>query len=34
MIGHRIVFESAGKAVLQPFEIPQLKVDEVLLEND
>lgn len=34
MIGRRIVFESVGKAVLQPFEIPQLKADEVLMEND
>jgi len=34
MTGRQIVFESIGKAVLKPFDIPQLKADEVLLEND
>jgi 2-desacetyl-2-hydroxyethyl bacteriochlorophyllide A dehydrogenase len=34
MTGQCIVFESAGKAALKPFDIPPLKPDEVLLEND
>ena len=34
MTGYYIIFESKGKAVLKEFEIPQLKADEVLLEND
>ena len=34
MTGHYIVFESIGKAVLQPFEVPQPKTGEVLIEND
>jgi threonine dehydrogenase-like Zn-dependent dehydrogenase len=34
MTGHYIVFESAGKTVLRNFEIPSLKDDEVLLENE
>jgi len=34
MIGHVVVFKSIGHAVLETFEIPQLKPDEVLLEND
>jgi 2-desacetyl-2-hydroxyethyl bacteriochlorophyllide A dehydrogenase len=32
--GQYVVFESAGKALLKDFEIPDLKSDEVLLEND
>lgn len=34
MVGHYIVFESLGKAVLKPFDVPQPKAGEVLLEND
>lgn len=34
MAGSYIVFESIGKAVLRPFEVPQPKAGEVLLEND
>lgn len=34
MTGHYIVFESAGKATLKSFDIPTLKPNEVLLEND
>ena len=34
MTGSYIVFESIGKAVLKPFEVPQPKAGEVLLENE
>lgn len=34
MTGHCIVFESVGKTVFKDFEIPALKEDEVLLENE
>jgi 2-desacetyl-2-hydroxyethyl bacteriochlorophyllide A dehydrogenase len=34
MTGQYIVFESAGKAVLKPFEVPDPKPGEVLLENE
>ena len=34
MTGHYIVFESVGKAVLKPFEVPEPKAGEVLLENE
>ena len=34
MTGNYIVFESLGKAVLKPFEVPLPKAGEVLLEND
>lgn len=33
MTGHTIVFESIGKAVLNPFEVPSPGPGEVLLEN-
>ena len=34
MTGHYIIVESRGKATLKPFEVPQPKAGEVLLEND
>ena len=34
MIGYYIVFEAKGKAALREFEVPELKADEVLIEND
>ncbi len=34
MTGHYIVFESIGRAVLKPFDVPQPKAGEVLLENE
>lgn len=34
MTGSHIVFESIGKAALKPFEVPQPKAGEVLLENE
>jgi len=34
MTGHYVVFESIGKAVVKPFEVPQPAAGEVLLEND
>ena len=34
MTGHYVVFESVGKAVLKPFEVPRPANGEVLLEND
>ncbi len=34
MTGHVVVVESVGQAVLKPFEVPQPKPGEVLLEND
>lgn len=34
MTGHYVVFESIGKAVLRPFEVPQPKAGEVLIENE
>jgi len=34
MTGHCVVVESIGQAVLKPFEVPQPKPGEVLLEND
>lgn len=34
MTGHYIVFESIGRAVLKPFEIPRPGPGEVLIEND
>ncbi len=34
MTGHYIVFESVGKAVLKPFQVPEPKAGEVLLENE
>ncbi len=34
MIGHCVVFESVGQAVLKPFEVPALKTGEVLLKNE
>jgi len=34
MTGSYIVFESVGKAVLKPFEVPQPKAGEVLLEHE
>jgi 2-desacetyl-2-hydroxyethyl bacteriochlorophyllide A dehydrogenase len=34
MVGHYIVFEALGKAALKPFDVPQPKAGEVLLEND
>ena len=34
MTGHYIAFESIGKAVLKPFEVPRPGAGEVLLEND
>ncbi len=34
MTGRYVVFESVGKAVLKPFEVPRPAAGEVLLEND
>jgi 2-desacetyl-2-hydroxyethyl bacteriochlorophyllide A dehydrogenase len=34
MTGHTIVFESVGKAVLKPFEVPSPRPGEVLLANE
>lgn len=34
MVGSYIVFESIGKAVLKPFDVPQPKAGQVLIEND
>ncbi|NCQ32852.1 MAG: zinc-binding alcohol dehydrogenase [Armatimonadetes bacterium] len=34
MTGHYIVVETKGQAVLKPFEVPEPKAGEVLLEND
>jgi len=34
MTGYYVEFESIGKAVLKPFEVPQPKAGDVLLEND
>ena len=34
MICSRIVFEAAGRAALEQFDIPPLKPGEVLLENE
>lgn len=34
MKGYQVIFESIGNAVLKPYDIPELKPGEVLLEND
>ena len=34
MTGHYIVFEGIGRAALKPFEVPQPKAGEVLIENE
>ncbi len=33
MIGQQIIFESKGKVVFEPFDVPAPKADEIVLEN-